>query len=544
MTTQETSQDRFKNARSQFMNGMIENSNSGKFVIFDFDKTIINQNMDNYFYSLWRRSDYGSGKADAVTAENIENFFKIQDSGIKNEKQLKPALQSALTDGMEVAIASFTRYRKAVEYVVQNYLGLSEEQAKNIKVVGGLPEKDIRSKVGKNLHILDLLKTYKKKHGRLPQEVMLVDDSKENVDRVNDFHNNIGVLLAQDKKIAKTEITAGELKSITFTGVKVPREAITETNTTADDGYLDVVKKWVDAERNVHYEPLTGSKKFKHEVKQSGNLHLGWNIPTGNGLNELNATKKADPAATKPHIGMKLAHVLNPLKTLRERSNSVSSPSSISSQPTTPLTQADIDRTMMESINAFEQNPNVQSRSTPVVIEEFPELPECAKAPALFPKPSKEKIQEALDKARCKSSSSASVQASSPLKHNPIYQNTELVTPKRFKLRPFLCSDIDGYVAPDKRNPNLEKCSITRNGSKTEPEMKRNHEFKEDLTIKHVKAPVAICPTTRGNGAKRISKPDVSWIQKPQSKVEGVKVDDAAKKVSRLIAQFEQGGRG
>lgn len=154
----------------------------------------------------------------------------------------------------------------------------------------------------------------------------------------------------------------------------------------------------------------------------------------------------------------------------------------------------------------------------------------------MFPKPSKEKIQEALDKARCKSSSSASVQASSPLDHNPIYEDKRRVS-ERFKLRPFLCSDIDGYVAPDKRNPNLEKCSITRNGSKTEPEMKRNHGFKEDPTIMHVKGEIATCPITKGNGKRGVTQPNVSHEAKlPDATLNQVTVKER-------IAKIENGSR-
>ncbi len=178
---------------------------------------------------------------------------------------------------MEVAIASFTRYPKAVEYVVQNHLGLSKEQAESIKVVGGMDRsfESSDSKIRKNLHILYLLKKYKSEHkGQLPQEVMLVDDSQENVDSVNDFHNNIGALLAQEKNIssilknideevAETTITKEELQSINFTGVQVPEDPITEISEDKQKehyDYLDQAEKWVK-KKKVRFEDTSNARQ-------------------------------------------------------------------------------------------------------------------------------------------------------------------------------------------------------------------------------------------------------------------------------------------
>ncbi|MEY2393399.1 hypothetical protein [Wolbachia endosymbiont of Tettigetta isshikii] len=96
-------------------------------------------------------------------------------------------LQSALSNGVEVNIASYTGYPNAVKRVVENYLGLSKEQADSISVFGGFPEsynpklqKDQRNQVGKNLHICRAIPEYKNKHnGQLPKTVMLVDDDEK-----------------------------------------------------------------------------------------------------------------------------------------------------------------------------------------------------------------------------------------------------------------------------------------------------------------------------------------------------------------------------
>lgn len=250
-----------------------------KILILDWDLTCCNFHLHS-FLNKRGFSDYGSGETNAVTKEHLDKLFDFEegdeDSPIKNPEQLKSVLKNAFNNKVKVAIASFTRYPKAVEYVVQNHLGLSKEQAESIKVVGGMDQSFelSDSKIRKNLHILYLLKAYKAKHGQLPQEVMLVDDSKENVDRVNDFHNNIGALLAQEKNIsnilknideevAETTITKKELQSINFTGVQAPRGKITQIREKDKRkkhyGYLDEAEKWAGVEQNVHYEKLKGS---------------------------------------------------------------------------------------------------------------------------------------------------------------------------------------------------------------------------------------------------------------------------------------------
>jgi hypothetical protein len=102
-------------------------------LIFDFDQTIVKSSMCNPFASQ-NYNDYDSGQNNAVTKEKIEEF--LQNSGIKNKKKLKSVLQSALSSGAEVAIVSLA-YSKSVEYIVKNYLDLTEEQAQSIKVFEG-----------------------------------------------------------------------------------------------------------------------------------------------------------------------------------------------------------------------------------------------------------------------------------------------------------------------------------------------------------------------------------------------------------------------
>ncbi|MDX5462512.1 MAG: hypothetical protein O7157_03065 [Wolbachia endosymbiont of Tetragnatha montana] len=106
-------------------------------LIFDFDNTITNEHMHNAF-SRSSKSDFVSTQNNVVTDTDIKDFLK-NTGGIKNEEKLKFVLQFAISKGIEVNIASYTGYPTAVKKVVEDYLGLSKEQADSISVFGGFP---------------------------------------------------------------------------------------------------------------------------------------------------------------------------------------------------------------------------------------------------------------------------------------------------------------------------------------------------------------------------------------------------------------------
>ncbi|APR97760.1 hypothetical protein [Wolbachia endosymbiont of Folsomia candida] len=283
------------------------NSNSDKILIFDWDETITNQHMHDYIHDINEgvpKSDYGSSENRAVTVEDIKGFLRMEGSGIKNEKQLKSVLQKALEQGVIFAIASLTSYRKEVEYVVQNHLGLSEKQAESIKIVGGYP-RAITYAFGKNLHILihilDYLEKHKAKYNdALPKEVevMLVDDDPKNVECIKKFNIQISELLEFikdkkmqdllkiDSKIINTQITAEDLEKIDFKlkGAQVPKDPITEISEEDKKkkhyDYLDQVERWVE-KKKVHFNDevevrdITQSHSTeasnKQEAKQTSN---------------------------------------------------------------------------------------------------------------------------------------------------------------------------------------------------------------------------------------------------------------------------------
>ncbi len=247
----------------------LPSSEENALLIFDFDQTITNKSMCNFFTSKGY-DDYDSGKEKAVIKEKIEEFLQKEGSGIKNKEKLRSVLDSALSSGVEVAIVSSAKYIKAVEYVVKNHLGLTEEQAQGIKVVGGTTKRQdpLNSaevakrmnepqdpQIGKHLCVLSLLKAYKKDKGMLPQKVMLVDGNQRGINPADDFYKSIkegllekdmkGLLENIDQEIAEVDVREEEINNIAFKGINVSSEPTTGTDGAADDGYLDKVGKWI-----------------------------------------------------------------------------------------------------------------------------------------------------------------------------------------------------------------------------------------------------------------------------------------------------------
>lgn len=197
-------------------------------LIFDFDNTITNGHMHNIFsgkHSGFKKSDFNSGAEYAVNDTDIGNFLK-NTGGVKNKETLKSVLQSALSNGGKVNIASYTGYSDAVRRVVENHLGLSKEQAGGISVFGGFPGdydnelpkglKEQKNQVGKNLHICKAIVEYKDKHGELPKTVMLVDDDVKNIQKINEF---VASMSKREEWLEKNGLSIEEIQKIKFEGV-------------------------------------------------------------------------------------------------------------------------------------------------------------------------------------------------------------------------------------------------------------------------------------------------------------------------------------
>lgn len=299
----------------------LPSSEENALLIFDFDQTITNHSMCNFFTSTGY-DDYDSGKEKAVIKEEIEEFLQKGGSGIKNKEKLRSVLGSALSSGVEVAIVSSAKYIKAVEYVVKNHLGLTEEQAQGIKVVGGTTKRQdpLNSaevvkrmnepqdpQIGKHLCVLSLLKAYKKDKGMLPQKVMLVDGNQRGINPADDFYKSIkegllekdmkGLLENIDQEIAEVDVREEETNNIAFKGVNVSSEPTIGTDGAGDDGYLDKVEKWIkepiqNLENPVDDGPENHSKKTS---KESSDSRIG-----GQNSEEKDPSKKVGLSGSTP----------------------------------------------------------------------------------------------------------------------------------------------------------------------------------------------------------------------------------------------------
>jgi|GEM_PF-1995603 len=249
-------------------------------LIFDFDNTITNGHMHNAFsgrYSGLKKSDFNSGMEHAVTDLNIQDFLK-NTGGIKNEETLKSVLQSALSNGVEVNIASYTGYPNAVKRVVENHLGLSKKQTDSVSVFGGfpadydtqLPRQDVReqqSQVGKNLHVCRAIGEYKNKHnGQLPKTVMLVDDSVDNIKRINEFVESMS---KREGWLKENGLNIEDIQKIKFEGVQVPMSKGGEV--VGDENYLGKVQKFIDTSliQEPIYQNLQGIRGLPPEEELS-----------------------------------------------------------------------------------------------------------------------------------------------------------------------------------------------------------------------------------------------------------------------------------
>lgn len=240
-------------------------------LILDFDNTITNKHMHNAF-SKEHKSDFNSGAEYAVTDNDIKGFMK-EKGGIKNEETLKSVLQSALSSGMEVNIASYTKYPNAVKRVVENHLDLSKKQAGGISVFGGfpadydtqLPKQDVgkqQNQVGKNLHTCKAIVEYKNKHGQLPKTVMLVDDDGKNIDKLNKFIESMN---GREGWLKENGLSIEDIQKVKFEGVQAPMNR--NGKVVGDADYLGKVQKFINT--SLTQEPIYENLKKEDPIYQN-----------------------------------------------------------------------------------------------------------------------------------------------------------------------------------------------------------------------------------------------------------------------------------
>lgn len=133
--------------------------------------------------------------------------------------------------GVEIAIASFTSYPKAVEYVVVNHLGLTKEQADGISIFGYFPthyDSELQENVGKNLHVCRAIVKYKNKRGRLPKTVVLVDDDETNIEKMNSFVESMS-------GFRENGLSMEDINKIQFKGISTDGDYLRRIQTFIDE---------------------------------------------------------------------------------------------------------------------------------------------------------------------------------------------------------------------------------------------------------------------------------------------------------------------
>lgn len=246
----------------------------------------------------------------------------------------------------------------------------------------------------------------------------------------------------------------------------------------------------------------TIGKKFKYEVKLPGVIHTTTrknNI--GDGLNELNARKKANFVAPELSIAKKKVTSANPEYHII--------PNVDNHKKSSPV-QATVDDMLFGEINDS-TSCLIPEKSQATTIDEL----ETVKFLKTLSKVERENLgfsAQQQDNQKVE----ASKKTYNPLDWNPIYQGKKHFSPDRLNVYPLLRNNTTSAYSV------TEKCMVTRDGSELEARMERKHGFQQDLNVKHTKADTVACSITKGNDKKDI-RPDE---QEPLSEVSKVNVKE------------------
>jgi len=138
---------------------------------FDFDNTLVNGQFHNTLNGLG--VPWGN-----ATTEQINTLLDIPAIGLKNPKELLNVFRSALANGHQIAITSYTNYPE-VGPVALKKMGLTDEEIAKIKIVGFLPKNQSQ---GKGEHMQQAMEHFGL-HDK--SDVYLIDDNGKNCVEAN-----------------------------------------------------------------------------------------------------------------------------------------------------------------------------------------------------------------------------------------------------------------------------------------------------------------------------------------------------------------------
>lgn len=283
----------------------------------------------------------------------------------------------------------------------------------------------------------------------------------------------------------------------------------------------------IDSSSNESIDTI--SKKFKYEVKLPGVIHTTTrknNI--GDGLNELNARKKANFVAPELSIAKKKVTFANPEYHIIPN---------VENHKKSSLVQATVEDMLFEGVN--DSTPCLTPKRTTEnmlfvggVNDSTPCLtPEKSQATTIDELETV-KFLKTLSKAERENLGFSSQQQDNqkvevnkkvhnPLDWNPIYQDKKHFSPDRLNVHPLLHNNAEmhGNITSGTKPYSItEKCMVTHDGSELEAKIERKHGFQQDLNVKHTKADTVAC-----SNDKKDIRPDE---QEPLSEVSKVNVKE------------------
>ena len=190
------------------MSTVQENSKQKTLLILDFDQTISEGDLDffkgkrdlNYrSEELERVDEFTSKEVNILTTQDVDEF--IAKYPILMKKKLCSIIKDIIDNDHTVMIASFTEHPKALRYIIDKHLGLEKEYLEKINLISygpdhyhgfdaSLSEDEEEHRAGKNLHIIEGIKLFKKNNnGELPLRLILASSNNTTVARCNHIIN-------------------------------------------------------------------------------------------------------------------------------------------------------------------------------------------------------------------------------------------------------------------------------------------------------------------------------------------------------------------
>lgn len=181
-------------------------------ICFDCDQTIVHEHANNELTcrglfpktknnSLWSMcKDEIDARGPACenydgqyTALLTSSLFYKKILTVRNPNKLKDVINKLLEQGHKIAIVTFSGYPDSILVILEK-VGLSEEQIKNIPIIGGFPKGGVSDPNCKMEHI----EKAKELTGiRDNKDVILVDDSEANINAAQQ-NGATGILVGKD----------------------------------------------------------------------------------------------------------------------------------------------------------------------------------------------------------------------------------------------------------------------------------------------------------------------------------------------------------